>query len=100
MTAPTLKDLLKMRDEVAMKIADARSKEIEKILAVINDLGITQDELFKPVRGKKVDAAGGLSKVTKAVPPKYTDGVNFWSGRGKAPRWVATAKENGSFKEL
>lgn len=106
MTTSTLKDLVKQRDAIAAQIAEARIQEIARMRETISEMGLTSDDLFKKQRAKKTnDSVSEMKpetekKAHKPVPPKYTDGVNFWSGRGKAPRWVATAKESGSFKEI
>ncbi len=62
---------------------------LEKIRKIVLEYKLTAAELeaadiFSTKRNKS------KSRQRKSVAPKYHDGThtNFWSGRGRAPRWV------------
>jgi len=46
--------------------------------------------------GNQKRRSGAPRAAKRSVPPKYHDGLgNFWTGRGKRPRWVTEALANG-----
>jgi DNA-binding protein H-NS len=77
------KTLLQQKAELEARIADTLKHEKAGVIAMVhelvNDYGLTQDELFGS--GKTKPSAGA---------PRYRDpatGVT-WTGRGKPPRWI------------
>ncbi|MDB5822879.1 MAG: histone [Herminiimonas sp.] len=70
------------RDEIAGAIA--------KIIATMNEYGITVDQLGAAPRSKIV------RKSRSPVAPKYRDPESgkTWSGRGKEPRWLGGKDRN------
>lgn len=85
----TLKDLIAQREALEKQIAEMRQLErsdaIGKALTLIAAHGLTQQDLFGGARGApKVKAAS-------TVAAKYRDPATgaTWTGRGKAPRWIA-----------
>ena len=88
------KDLLKQREELEAKIADARNAEIANAIAQVRqlvlDYSLTERDVFGGVR---TSSAKGST-----VAPKYKDPVTgaTWTGRGKPPRWIAD-KEREQF---
>lgn len=95
------KELLAKREALEQAIAEARKTElseaINKAKALINDFCLTQMDLFgtdKPAKtGKsaKTNADGTEKTGRQKVAPKYKDPVTgaTWTGRGKAPKWIA-----------
>lgn len=85
----TLKDLIAQREVIEKQIAEMRQQErsnaISKALALIAEHELTQQDLFGGACGaQKV-------KATSKVAAQYrnpTTGAT-WTGRGKAPRWIA-----------
>ena len=88
------KDLLKQREELEAKIAEARNVEVASAIAQVRqlvlDYSLTERDVFGGVR---TSSAKGST-----VAPKYKDPVTgaTWTGRGKPPRWIAD-KEREQF---
>ena len=88
------KDLLKQREELEGKIAEARNAEVASAIAQVRqlvlDYSLTERDVFGGVR---TSSAKGST-----VAPKYKDPVTgaTWTGRGKPPRWIAD-KEREQF---
>lgn len=94
MTTTTLKELLAQRDEIEAQIANVRAAEISdaisKVHALIQEYGLTQDDIFSRT------TSGKTRKTTaKKVAAKYSDPISGkeWSGRGLAPKWLAGKKK-------
>lgn len=83
----TLKELLEQQRALEAQIADARKTETAdaKVRALVADFGLTADEVFNTKPAKAKSSAGSK------VAAKYLDPVtgNSWTGRGKAPLWIA-----------
>ena len=81
------KDLLKQREDLEAKIAEARNAEVASVIAQVRqlvlDYSLTERDVFGGVR---TSSAKGST-----VAPKYKDPVTgaTWTGRGKPPRWIA-----------
>ncbi len=91
------KDLLAQREELDKKIESAKEAELAAVIQDINqkihDYNLTAAELrFSRGKVRKARAQGG------AIPAKYRNPVTgeSWSGRGKAPKWIAD-KERKQF---
>ena len=88
------KDLLKQREELEAKIAEARNAEVASAIAQVRqlvlDYSLTERDVLGGVR---TSSAKGST-----VAPKYKDPVTgaTWTGRGKPPRWIAD-KEREQF---
>lgn len=88
------KDLLKQREELEAKIAEARNAEVASAIAQVRqlvlDYSLTERDVFGGVR---TSSAKGST-----VAPKYKDPVTgaTWTGRGKPPLWIAD-KEREQF---
>lgn len=92
----TYLELKAQAEALAQQAEEARTAELESIIATIREqiteYGITPDQLF---RRRRAPASG-----TRApVAPKYRDPKTgaTWSGRGKAPHWIANAKNRDRF---
>lgn len=93
---PTLQDLIAQREVIEKQIAEMRKLErsdaIDKALTLIAAHGLTQQDLFGGARGAQKTKAVGK------VVAKYRDPATGqeWTGRGKAPRWIA-GKDRAQF---
>ncbi|PVX72847.1 H-NS family nucleoid-associated regulatory protein [Paraburkholderia unamae] len=94
---PTYKDLRAQLVALEQQALEARRAELDQVLAEIREkvkeYGITQRDIFGS-RG-----ASGSSKPKSALPPKYIDPKTgaTWSGRGRAPAWIADTKNRDRF---
>ncbi|KML57069.1 H-NS histone [Burkholderia cepacia] len=92
----TYRQLKAQADALAQQAEEARLAELDSIITVIREqiaeYGITPDQLF----GRQRAAA---SSTRAPVAPKYRDPKSgaTWSGRGKAPQWIAGAKNRDRF---
>ncbi|HDR9090083.1 H-NS histone [Burkholderia vietnamiensis] len=88
---------LKARAEaLAQQAEEARLAELDSVITAIREqiaeYDITPEQLFGRRR-----AAGSTARVP--IAPKYRDPKTgaTWSGRGKAPQWIAGAKNRDRF---
>lgn len=85
----TYKELLQQREELEKQIKASRDSElaeaIAKVRSIISEFGLSAQDVF-PMR--KTRSTAGVT-----VEPKYRhpDSGATWTGRGKAPRWIADA---------
>lgn len=92
----TYLELKAQADALAQQAEEARLAELESVIKTmreqIGQYGITQEQLFGRRRSSATRANG-------PVPPKYRDPKTgaTWSGRGKAPQWIAGAKNRDRF---
>ena len=86
----TYKELLQQQEALALKIEEARKLEladaVAKARALVNEYGLTAQDVFPSGRRGAGKAAGTGAKVA----PKYRDQATgqTWTGRGKAPKWI------------
>jgi DNA-binding protein H-NS len=89
----------------AAAIAEKRtSLGLAKIRDLMNKHGVSLAEIESFIgkrRGRKPGAAkaNGAVKATRAVAPKYADPKTgaTWTGRGRAPAWIADVKDRSKF---
>ncbi|UKD18048.1 H-NS histone family protein (plasmid) [Burkholderia aenigmatica] len=87
----TYLELKKQADALAQQAEEARLAELDSIITTmreqIAEYGITSEQLF----GRRRAAAAGART---PIAPKYQDPKSgaTWSGRGKAPGWIAGKK--------
>ena len=92
----TYKELLAQRQALEDAINKARKEELSKAIsdvrAIVAEYGLTADDVSG---GGK----GGTRKPTGKVAPKYRDPATgqTWTGRGKAPAWIAGAADREAF---
>ena len=93
LNALSLEELKDLQDKVAIAIFDfERRKKAETLIelkALAQSRGFSLDELLDNGKGNKKKAP---------VAAKYADPANpdnTWSGRGRKPKWLAVALENG-----
>jgi len=86
-------ELLRQRDALELQIKEARKREksdaVKRVRQMIADHELSQRDIFPSSRQAR---AGTGPKVL----PKYRDPVSgsTWTGRGKAPRWIANQDRN------
>lgn len=87
--ATTLKDLLAQREALEVQITELRAAEVSgaiaKIHALVEEYGLTQDDIFT-----RTSSAKARKTSTSKVAAKYRDPLTgaTWSGRGLAPKWL------------
>jgi DNA-binding protein H-NS len=91
-----LNDLKRLQLEIENEIQNRQQIELrkarEQILAIARDLGVAVEELVAATPGKQ------RSNVGAKVKPQYenpADKSKTWSGRGRKPRWLVDALNNG-----
>jgi len=84
----------------AMKAKQA-SATLNRIVALMKDSGVTVADIEAHLDGKKDGAKPGKSMAvgSATVAVKYQDPKSgaTWSGRGRAPAWIANAKNRDCF---
>ncbi len=92
----TYRELLAQRNALDEQMAEARQAEVGAAIAQIRELmtqyELTVDDLAPRRRGRPKGAAAEKS----TVAPKYLDPKTgaTWSGRGRAPAWIAGKKRD------
>ena len=92
----TYLELKAQAEALAKQAEEARLAELDAIISSIREqiaeYGITPEQLF----GRRRSVA---SSARAPVAPKYRDPKTgaTWSGRGKAPQWIAGAKNRDRF---
>lgn len=82
------KDLLQQRQALDLQISQARKQElagaVSQVRSLVAEFGLTAQDVFPSGRGRSTSAG------TK-VAPKYRNPATgqTWTGRGKAPLWIA-----------
>lgn len=90
----SLKELKDLQDKVAIAIFDfekrKKAETLVELKALAQSKGFSLDELLDN---------GKINKKKTPVAAKYADPANpdnTWSGRGRKPKWLAAALENGA----
>ncbi|HDR9497107.1 H-NS histone family protein [Burkholderia cepacia] len=92
----TYLELKAQAEALKQQAEEARIAELDSIITVIREqiaeYDITPEQLF----GRRRAAA---STTRAPIAPKYRDPKTgaTWSGRGKAPQWIAGAKNRNRF---
>lgn len=92
----TYLELKAQAEALALQAEEARRAELDAIISAIREqiveYGITPEQLF----GRRRAVASGPHA---PIAPKYRDPKTgaTWSGRGKAPQWIAGAKNRNRF---
>lgn len=109
MQAKIEKEIVKLQKRAEALQTKRRKPVVNSIVASMRQYDITTEELTaalnanrSPSKARKVPgAAKSTSAAKRPVAPKYrhpTSGET-WSGRGKAPRWLAAAEAEGQKRE-
>ena len=83
-------ELLQQQARLQVQLAEARKEEIsgavEKVRSIMNEFGLTPEDIFPGQRRRRRTSSLAGSKVA----PKYRDPStgNTWTGRGKPPKWI------------
>jgi DNA-binding protein H-NS len=74
------------------------SATLDRIVALMNESGISVADIEAYLGGKKRGPKPG-KKTAAAAPAKYMDPKTgaTWSGRGRAPAWIASAKNRDRY---
>lgn len=94
---PSYKELLEQRTQLENQIKEARDKElanaIEQVRSLVSEFELTEQDVFPPARSKRPGTAGSK------VAPKYKNPQTgeTWTGRGKAPKWIAKETNREKF---
>ncbi|SIT45631.1 DNA-binding protein H-NS (fragment) [Paraburkholderia ribeironis] len=84
----------------AIKAKEA-SATLDRIVELMQKSGVTVADIEAHLGGKKRGARAGKTTAagTAAVPAKYMDPKTgaTWSGRGRAPGWIANARSRDRF---
>ncbi len=84
----TYKELLKQREALEHQISEARQREladaISKTRALVAEYGLTAHDVFPPTKTR--GSTAGSKVAAKYRNPQTGE---TWTGRGKAPRWIA-----------
>lgn len=95
--AENYKVLKAQLDALQERTEAARIAELEAVIAQVRELvaeyGITEDQIYGRKRAKNV------AKPAAVGEPKYQNPKTgeTWSGRGRAPAWIANAKDRSKF---
>jgi DNA-binding protein H-NS len=81
----------KIDQQIKVKQEEARQEVKNKIIALLEESGLTISDLFPSVKGQKVLTSDSKPK----VKVKYSDGQNNWTGRGRMPLWVKSFIQAG-----
>jgi len=85
-------ELIRQKAALELQIKEARKRArvdaVARVRAVVAEYELTQRDVFPA--GRRASGAGAK------VPPKYRDPATgtTWTGRGKAPRWIANQDRN------
>lgn len=104
------KEIQRLRKKQEALQARQRQPRIEAIVKQMQEYGITPQEIAAAfgggtkggLRGRKLATSGKKSAAEKRpVAPKYLNKETgeTWSGRGRAPRWLAAAEAAGTPRE-
>lgn len=109
MATKSFKQLQKEIASLQARAVEQRKKElasvISEIRAKMQAYGITLEDLKSTKgtakRGRKAGAAKKLTGKRGPAPIKYRDAAtgDTWSGRGRAPRWLAAHEQAGRKRE-
>ena len=83
-----LQDLIAQREAIEKAIKEARKDEVKQAVATIRGLVDQFNLSATDIFGRKTKTASGSRK---PVAAKYRDPASgaTWTGRGKAPKWIA-----------
>ena len=91
------KELLQQREQLENQIKEARTNELSnavgQVRSLVAEFSLTAEDVFPPARGKRPGTAG--AKV--AAKYKNPETGDTWTGRGKAPKWIAGAEDREKF---
>ncbi len=103
------REINKLQKKKDALLSRRRKPVLDTIIKSMREYDITPEELAAAFSTKSTTrrtgtprkTAGAGSTAKKPVAPKYRhpDTGDTWSGRGKPPRWLAAAEEQGATRE-
>ena len=101
------KEIARLQKQAQALQAKQRTPVLASIVISMRDYNITPEEIAEAYAKKTSKSSGqraeGVNRmsVKRPVPPKYRHPETgaTWTGRGKAPRWIASAEEEGKKRE-
>jgi DNA-binding protein H-NS len=99
-------DAIEKRIAALQKAAEELKKNdktpaLMEIVALMKKHDVSIGEVRKMLQSGPAGQRTGRSDNRKVVEPKYRDPVSgkAWTGRGKTPRWLVAAEEQGASRE-
>ena len=101
------KEIARLQKQAQALQAKQRTPILASIVSSMREYDITPEEIAEAYAKKTARSAGRKAEgansqsVKRPVPPKYRhpETGETWTGRGKAPRWMASAEESGKKRE-
>jgi DNA-binding protein H-NS len=93
LSRPHIREIRDTLDKMQQtKFEDAKTRLLENIRTMVEEEGLSVEDLFPPVRGRR---AGAPAKIKYRSP----DGQHEWSGRGPVPNWLKQLEAEGHNRE-
>lgn len=89
-------DLLGKIEKLKNEAEEERKKEVREVIADIK----TKIKQYD-ITASDLGLTGAKKAASKTVAPKYRDPATgkTWTGRGRAPKWIADAESKGKSRE-
>lgn len=93
------KEIQRLKDDARALVERHRGPALESILRAMSEYDISPEDVATAYRNANKGARRGAR--TQTVAPKYRDPASgkTWSGRGRTPRWLTTAEEQGHSRD-
>lgn len=99
----SMQELKSLHKKVERELAGRDKRQRKEALTAVKEkakkLGYSLDDLVTDSSSAKAGSTASKPKATRTpAPPKYRskdDPSLTWSGRGRPPRWIQEAKEQG-----
>ncbi|WP_321889634.1 H-NS histone family protein [Paraburkholderia bannensis] len=87
--------LAELEEQAALARANEAADVLADIKAKVEEFGFSEEDIF----GRRPGARRRGAPAGHHVTPKYQDPKTgaTWTGRGRAPRWIADAKNRDRF---
>lgn|GEM_PF-61563 len=98
------KEIQRLQKQAAALEQKQRMPVITGLIRTMREYDITPEDIATAYNSKRRGPAKRAAKTATGrspVPPKYRDPESgaTWSGRGKAPRWVTEAEQQGKSRD-
>lgn len=93
------KEIQRLKDDARALVERHRGPALKSILQAMREYDISPEDIATAYRGTgKTTRQSGAKKT---IPPKYIDPATgqTWTGRGRTPRWLTTAEEQGRHRD-
>ena len=91
----------RLQEQAEAMRAQKAAATLDRIVALMKESGISVADIEAYLGGKKRGAKPGkkTAAVAAVIPAKYMDSKTgaTWSGRGRTPAWIASAKNRDRF---